>query len=390
MLDYLLTDAWVPPSSLFSEGVGRASGFATIQDTGESRLALTLLGDYASGDVPIISLTEAVERMGYKIDLLKLDCHGAEWDIFQEPRVVDRIRNIRLEYHLIQGHSVGDLERIITDLGFRIDRWIPNCSWLFACSTWRPERTLREIVMDTADWASRCEKSWLRFIHQPRNEENGITSSRKKAPPLNLLSVVIPARDEAGCIAATAKHLQLELELNNIAHEIVVVDDGSADATWSILQELAVNNSALRPVSNEGPHGFGRAVIKGIDAARGDAIIVMMADESDDCRDVVRYWQALNEGWDCVFGDRFIRGGGVIGYPWLKLRINRLANFFIRFLFRISLNDTTNAFKAYRKTVLDGCRPFLASFQSHCGIAIKSDRARVFMDCDPCNVAESA
>jgi dolichol-phosphate mannosyltransferase len=182
----------------------------------------------------------------------------------------------------------------------------------------------------------------------------------KKGPPLNLLSVIIPARDEAGCIAATVKHLQLELELNNIAHEIVVVDDGSADATWSILQELAVGNSVLRPMSNEGPHGFGRAVIKGIDAARGDAIIVMMADESDDCRDVVRYWSALNEGWDCVFGNRFIRGGGVIGYPWLKLWINRLANFFIRFLFQISLSDTTNAFKAYRKTVLDGCRPFLS------------------------------
>jgi dolichol-phosphate mannosyltransferase len=179
-------------------------------------------------------------------------------------------------------------------------------------------------------------------------------------PPLNLLSVVIPARDEAGCIAATVKHVQLELELNNIAHEIVVIDDGSADATWSILQELAVNNSALRPIRNEGPHGFGRAVIKGVDAARGDALIMMMADESDDCRDVVRYWQALNEGWDCVFGSRFIKGGGVVGYPWLKLRVNRLANLFIRVLFRISLNDTTNAFKAYRKTALDGCRPFLS------------------------------
>ena len=89
-------------------------------------------------------------------------------------------------------------------------------------------------------------------------------------------------------------------------------------------------------------------------------MVIMMADESDDCRDVVRYWQVLNEGWDCVFGSRFIKGGGVIDYPWLKLLINRFANFFIRALFGISLNDTTNAFKAYRKTVLDGCRPFLS------------------------------
>jgi dolichol-phosphate mannosyltransferase len=86
----------------------------------------------------------------------------------------------------------------------------------------------------------------------------------------------------------------------------------------------------------------------------------MMADESDDCRDAVRYWRVLNEGWDCVFGSRFIRGGGVIDYPWVKLRINRLANLFLQILFGIRLNDTTNAFKAYRRTVIDGCRPVIS------------------------------
>ena len=98
----------------------------------------------------------------------------------------------------------------------------------------------------------------------------------------------------------------------------------------------------------------------GIDAASGDAIIIMMADESDDSRDAVRYWNLLNEGWDCVFGSRFVRGGGVIDYPWFKLLVNRAANLFIRVLFGTTLNDTTNAFKAYRKSALDGCRPFLA------------------------------
>ncbi len=178
--------------------------------------------------------------------------------------------------------------------------------------------------------------------------------------PLELLSVVIPARDEEGCIAATVERLHLELRLNHVAHEIVVVDDGSADRTWAILQELAGRISELRPQRNEGPHGFGRAVVRGIDAAGGDAIVIMMADESDDCRDVVRYWKLLNEGWDCVFGSRFIRGGGTIDYPWLKLALNRCANLFIRLLFGVRLNDTTNAFKAYRKATLDGCRPFLA------------------------------
>ncbi|MGO8679061.1 MAG: glycosyltransferase family 2 protein [Limisphaerales bacterium] len=181
-----------------------------------------------------------------------------------------------------------------------------------------------------------------------------------QGPPLQLLSVVIPARDEEGCVAATVEHLRLELELNRVPHEIVVVDDGSTDRTFEILTALQRDHPALRPVRNEGAHGFGRAVTKGIDEARGDAVVVMMADESDDCREVVRYWKHLNEGWDCVFGSRFVKGGGVIDYPWLKLRINRMANLFIRWLFHIPLNDTTNAFKAYRKTTLDGCRPFLS------------------------------
>jgi dolichol-phosphate mannosyltransferase len=180
------------------------------------------------------------------------------------------------------------------------------------------------------------------------------------AVPLKLLSIVIPARDEAGCIASTVGHLHLELELHGVPHEIVVVDDGSKDDTWKILQELPAQIPQLRPVQNLGQHGFGRAIVKGLDSMTGDAVVIMMADESDDCRDVVRYWEQLNLGYDCVFGSRFMKGGGVIDYPWLKLRINRLANLFIRGLFNLKLNDTTNAFKAYRRTVIDGCRPLLA------------------------------
>jgi dolichol-phosphate mannosyltransferase len=187
-----------------------------------------------------------------------------------------------------------------------------------------------------------------------------MSETRSQSNPLNLLSIVIPARDEEGCIASTVEHLHVELRLQKVPHEIVVVDDGSTDQTWNVLQSTINRIPVLVPVQNPGPHGFGRAIVYGFDHAKGDALVVMMADESDDCRDVVRYWQLLNEGFDCVFGSRFMKGGGVIDYPWLKLRINRLANLFIRLLFRIKLNDTTNAFKAYRRTVVDGCRPFLS------------------------------
>jgi dolichol-phosphate mannosyltransferase len=180
------------------------------------------------------------------------------------------------------------------------------------------------------------------------------------AEPLKLLSIVIPCRDEGPAIASTVEHLFVELRLHEIPHEIVTVDDGSTDSTWDVLQALDTRVPTLRPVRNTEEHGFGRAVILGIDHSRGDAVVVMMADESDDCRDVVRYWELLGAGWDAVLGSRFMRGGGVIDYPIHKLLINRLANLFLRLLFRIPYNDVTNAFKAYRRHALEGCRPFLS------------------------------
>ena len=173
---------------------------------------------------------------------------------------------------------------------------------------------------------------------------------------LTLLSVVIPARNEENCIAATIEHLHLELQMRSVPHEIIVVDDASSDDTWKVLETVQRKLPELVVLQNSGPHGFGRAVIRGIDAMKGDAVVIMMADESDDCRDVVRYWTHLNEGYECVFGSRFLRGGGVIDYPRFKLFINRLANLFVRTLFGFKLNDTTNAFKAYRRTVIDRCR----------------------------------
>lgn len=178
--------------------------------------------------------------------------------------------------------------------------------------------------------------------------------------PLKLLSVVIPARNEQDCIASTIEHLHLELQLHQIPHEILVIDDGSTDNTWQILQRETHRIPTLRPIQNPGPYGFGRAIHLGLNHFQGDAVVIMMADESDDCRDVVRYWHKLQEGYDCVFGSRFLRGGGVIDYPLPKLLLNRLANLFIRILFRHGLNDTTNAFKAYRATVIQGIRPILS------------------------------
>lgn len=187
-----------------------------------------------------------------------------------------------------------------------------------------------------------------------------MSSSETKSQPLELLSIIIPARNEEGALPSTVEHLHLELRLNGIPHEIVVVDDGSTDNTWSVLQEIKGRVPVLKPIKNSGQNGFGRALAFGMRQASGDAVVIMMADESDDARDVVKYWKGLNDGWDCIFGSRFMKGGGVIDYPRFKLGLNRLANLFIRVLFGVPLNDITNAFKAYRMTVIRGCEPLIS------------------------------
>jgi len=179
-------------------------------------------------------------------------------------------------------------------------------------------------------------------------------------PPLTLFSVIIPARDEEESLPSTVADIHQHFTAEGVPHEIVVVDDGSRDGTWRVLQELKATCPTLAPTQNPGPHGFGNAIIHGFNHIRGDAVVIMMADASDSPADAVKYWRLLNQGYECVFGSRFIRGGRVSDYPRVKLLVNRLANLFIKTLFHLPLNDTTNAFKAYRRTVIEGCRPFLA------------------------------
>ncbi|HEY5998394.1 MAG TPA: glycosyltransferase family 2 protein [bacterium] len=180
-------------------------------------------------------------------------------------------------------------------------------------------------------------------------------------PPLTLLSVVIPARDEEESLPSTLEHLGAELQAAQIPHEIVVVDDGSSDGTWAALQSIRDRIPALRPVQNRAEHGFGRAVRHGLRHSRGDAVVIVMADGSDDARDVARYWRALGAGWECVFGSRFVEGASLADYPRAKLVLNRVANAAIAFLFGIPLDDTTNAFKGYRRSVISGCEPLVSS-----------------------------
>jgi len=174
------------------------------------------------------------------------------------------------------------------------------------------------------------------------------------------LSVIIPARDESGCVAGTVTSVLSALRKAGIPREILVVDDGSSDGTALLVEELAGREPDVRLVRNSDRHGFGMAVRLGIEHATGDAVAIFMADASDDPEDLVRYYRKLEEGYECVFGSRFIHGSKVLDYPPHKLLLNRCANLFIKSLFALRYNDITNAFKCYRREAIQAMMPLIS------------------------------
>lgn len=192
-------------------------------------------------------------------------------------------------------------------------------------------------------------------------QTNTTPAAITKSEADSTLSLVIPAHNEEGCIGGTVQALFDKLSAEKIQHEILVINDNSSDTTEAILIELQKTIPTLRYINNRPPNGFGFAVRAGLANFTGDVVAVYMADASDRPEDLVRYWRTLWEKKvDCVFGNRWGKGAQVVDYPQHKLLLNRLANLFIQMVMGISYSDTTNAFKMYRREVIQGIQPFLS------------------------------
>lgn len=175
------------------------------------------------------------------------------------------------------------------------------------------------------------------------------------------LSVVIPAHNEEQNIGRCLQELGETVGRQcGIPYEIIVVDDNSTDGTAATVRKVQLEDPHVRLVRRRPPAGFGRAVRAGLEAVEGDVVVIYMADLSDDPQDVVAYYRKIQEGYDCVFGSRFVRGSKVENYPRLKLIVNRIVNHCIRWMFWTRFNDLTNAFKAYRTEAIRACGPFNA------------------------------
>jgi dolichol-phosphate mannosyltransferase len=182
------------------------------------------------------------------------------------------------------------------------------------------------------------------------------------------LSVVIPAHNESGSIAGAVTSIARCLDDDAVDYEILVIDDSSTDDTVAIVERLAADNARVRCLRSHNPPGFGFAVRAGLERFEGDAVAIVMADASDDPSDIVKYYQVLEQGYDCAFGSRFVSGSHVTDYPRFKLVLNRIVNLGIRILFRHGYNDTTNAFKAYRREVIETIQPL---FSNHFNLTVE-------------------
>jgi glycosyltransferase involved in cell wall biosynthesis len=172
---------------------------------------------------------------------------------------------------------------------------------------------------------------------------------------MSKISIIIPAHNEE----ENLHHLMHELipvllqydETRD--YELVIVNDNSTDRTPAIIEELGSKDPRIKPVHRHSSPGFGNAVKEGFRNATGEIIIPVMGDLSDDPHDIPKLVRKIEEGFDIAYGSRFIEGGAAEGYPKIKMFANRAFNNMVGLLFGIRHKDLTNAFKAYRKEVLE-------------------------------------
>ncbi|MGD2182513.1 glycosyltransferase [Lusitaniella coriacea] len=270
-------------------------------------------------------------------------------------------------YHLAAGAAV--LTRIF--LIFPILNWLGINYSINTLVGVLFSATLNYILSDRLVFPSASRKQTIQSnaeLHHPEGLAPALAlrspNPQPKPPeshqPIELFSLVIPAHNEEESIGNTLQYISQVLSLENIPYEILVVNDRSRDRTESILQTIVAQNPQIRYLNNYYPNGFGFAVRCGLENFRGDAVAIVMSDSSDSPENIIDYYRKLQEGYECVFGSRFIKGGKVIDYPIHKLWVNRLANQFVSTLFNLKYNDTTNAFKAYRREVIEGIFPLVS------------------------------
>jgi len=165
------------------------------------------------------------------------------------------------------------------------------------------------------------------------------------------LSVIIPVYNEVNNIEEIIKRVQS----TKLAAEIVIVDDTSQDGTREILQKLD-GKKKIRVILHEKNQGKGAAVVTGMNAAKGDVLLIQDADLEYDPRDYPMLLQPINEGIaDVVYGSRFLGGPHRVTMFW-HLVANPLLTTMTNILYHTLLTDMETGYKVFRRDVIKGMK----------------------------------
>ncbi|HEX7706883.1 MAG TPA: glycosyltransferase family 2 protein [Thermoanaerobaculia bacterium] len=161
---------------------------------------------------------------------------------------------------------------------------------------------------------------------------------------------VMPVRNEGANIARALEELYEKVPIEK---RVLIVYDAEDDDTLPVVRRVMSSYPGLTLVRNERGRGLLNAIRAGFEVAEADVVIVTMADLSDDVAVAPEMVRLIREeGADIVCASRYMRGGRQIGGPWLKSLLSRIAGISLRLLAGFPTHDATNAFRAYRLSVL--------------------------------------
>ena len=169
----------------------------------------------------------------------------------------------------------------------------------------------------------------------------------------NSINIIIPVYNEGENIERTLSEIEEKVKT---PHKIFIIYDFNEDNTIPIVKKLMDTNRCIVLIKNSCGEGVLNAIRTGFAIIDEGAILVVMADLSDDLARVDDMFQKINEGYDIVCGSRYMRGGRQIGGPWLKNLLSRAAGISLYRITHIPTHDVTNSFKMYRKEVLNDIR----------------------------------
>jgi len=193
-------------------------------------------------------------------------------------------------------------------------------------------------------------------------------TGRKK----HLLSIVIPAHNEEENLEELLKKIRSSLDSKVVNYEIIIVDDNSTDGTGEFADLASSKDRRIKAIHRKGGASFGKTLREGVEGSSGDVIVPLMGDLSDDPGEIPRLVEALDKGFDIAAGSRFLPGSSIEGYPTLKMLANRCFNTFAATVFGLQVKDLTNAFKAYRREVLNAIHIDSEGFEINAEIPIKA------------------